>query len=179
MLVEMAKKLYIPKNFPIKGTIGFLVGQMENVRMSLLNEIKDLTQEEIDYTPNIDKVETIGTLLFHIADVENSWMFEAIDGQELDFDKWKYSFPLRQTLNPRQQTGKPLEYYLALLNETRENVKKRIEGFSEKDAINNYSNRFGDFTLEWVLYHNQQHESHHIGQINLLKRMYRYSIGKV
>ena len=169
----MAKLLSISRDFPNKGTIGFLVGQMEDVRTLLLNEIKGLTQEEIDYTPDVNTVETIGTLVFHIADVENSWMFEAVDGQKLDFDKWKYAFPLRQTLNPRQQTGKPLDYYLEILKETRENVKKRIEKFTDEDLQKHYSNRFGNFTLEWVLYHNQQHESHHIGQINLLKRLYR------
>ena len=41
-----------------------------------------------------------------------------------------------------------------------------------------YTNRFGTFTLEWVLYHNSQHESNHIGQINLLKRIRKHEICK-
>ena len=88
--------------------ISFLLGEMEDVRNLLLKEIEDLNQEELDFTPEIDKIETIGTLIFHIADVENSWMFEAVEGQELDLETWKYAFPLRQQLDPRQQTGKPL-----------------------------------------------------------------------
>ena len=163
----------IKDGYPFEGRLGYLVGQMIDVRKLLLKEIEDLSQDELDYTPDINKFETIGTLIFHIADVENSWMFEAVDGQELDFEKWKYSFPLRQNLDPRQQTGKNLAYYNNILKVTRENVIARIEKFKDSDLKKEYSNRYGRFTLEWVLYHNTQHESHHIGQINLLKRLKR------
>ena len=168
--------LQITRDNSFDTRIAYIIGEMENVRQLLLKEIKDLTQGELDFTPDIDKIETIGTLLFHIADVENSWMFEAVEGQELDMETWKYAFPLRQQLSPRQQTGKPLEHYLKILNETRENVKKILMKFRDKDLNKEFSNRFGEFTLEWVLFHNQQHESHHIGQINLLKRLYRQKI---
>ena len=168
--------LQITRDNSFDTRIAYIVGEMENVRQLLLKEIKDLTQGELDFTPDINKIETIGTLLFHIVDVENSWMFEAVEGQELDMETWKYAFPLRQQLSPRQQTGKPLEHYLKILNETRENVKKILMKFRDNDLNKEYSNRFGEFTLEWVLFHNQQHESHHIGQINLLKRLYRQKI---
>ena len=168
--------LLIARDNSFDTRIAYIVGEMENVRQLLLKEIKDLTQEELDYTPDIDKIETIGTLLFHIADVENSWMFEAVESQELDMETWKYAFPLRQQLDPRQQTGKPLDYCLKILSDTREKVLQNVIKFRDSDLDKQYSNRFGNFTLEWVLFHNQQHESHHIGQINLLKRMYRHNI---
>lgn len=168
----------IPRDKNYNERISFLLGEMDDTRNLLLNEIKDFTQEELDFTPDIDKVETIGTLLFHIADVENSWMFEAVEGEELDLETWKYSFPLRQQLDPRQQTGKPLEHYIKLLEEVRSNVKKNMIKYTDKDLQKVFTNRFGTFTLEWVLYHIAQHESHHLGQINILKRLKKYNIFK-
>ena len=168
----MTEELVISRNIQIKGSIGFLIGQMDDVRNLLLKEIEGLTQEVIDFTPNIHKIETIGTLLFHIADVENSWMFEFVDGEKLDMESWKYAFPLRQSLDPPQLTGKPLEHYLEILRETREKVRNRVARFREADATRMFSNDWAKYSLEWVLYHNQQHESHHVGQINLLKRLY-------
>ena len=170
--------LEIEKDMRYSERIAFILGEMEDTRKLLLEQIKDLTQEELDFTPDIDKIETIGTMIFHIVDVENSWMFEAVEGEELDLDIWKYAFPLRQQLNPRQQTEKPLSYYLDLLTKTRENILKNMEKYTDKDLEKVYSNRFGTFTLEWVLYHNSQHESNHIGQINLLKRIYKHKICK-
>ena len=170
--------LEIKRDMKYSERISFILGEMEDTRKLLLEQIKDLTQEELDYSPDIDKIETIGTMIFHIVDVENSWMFEAVEGEELDLETWKYAFPLRQQLNPRQQTGRPLSYYLDLLTKTREKLLKNLEKYTDKDLEKVYSNRFGTFTLEWVLYHNSQHESNHIGQINLLKRIYKHKICK-
>lgn len=164
----------IDTNYPKK--LSFLIGQMIDTRNLLLKQIEDLTQEELDFSPDIDNIETIGTLLFHIADVENSWMFEAVEGKELDLETWKYAFPLRQQLNPRQQTGKPLPHYINILNDIRDKVLKNLLKFNDNDLKKEYSNRFGTFDLEWVLYHNVQHESNHIGQINILKRLLRHKI---
>ena len=170
--------LEIKRDMKYSERISFILGEMEDTRKLLLEQIKDLTQEELDYSPDIDKIETIGTMIFHIVDVENSWMFEAVEGEELDLETWKYAFPLRQQLNPRQQTGRPLSYYLDLLTKTREKLLKNLEKYTDKDLEKVYSNRFGTFTLEWVLYHNSQHESNHIGQINLLKRIRKHEICK-
>jgi len=171
----MSDKLIVPRDSKTEGTISFLLGQMADVRRLLLEQIEGLTQEELDFSPDINKFETIGTLLFHIADVENSWMFEFVDGQELDFEEWKYAFPLRQKLDPRQKTGKSLAYYLEILEKTRAAVVQRVRQFSSEEATRMFFHpaQQASYSLEWVLHHNQQHESHHIGQINLLKRWYR------
>ena len=93
-------------------------------------------------------------------------------------ETWKYAFPLRQQLDPRQQTGKPLQHYIDLLQETRNNFLTNMLKYTDEDLQKEFSNRFGNFNLEWVLYHNVQHESHHIGQINMLKRLLRHNIYK-
>ncbi|MHA2029228.1 MAG: hypothetical protein ACW99Q_07545, partial [Candidatus Kariarchaeaceae archaeon] len=54
----------------IPGSLGIIFGEMDEVRQLLLKQVKGISQEILDYTPDINKFETIGTLLFHIADVE-------------------------------------------------------------------------------------------------------------
>ena len=156
-------------------SLSLIFAEMEEVRRSLLREIKDLTQEQLDYSPDINKFETIGTMIFHIVDVENSWIFEHIDKEELDFEKWKYAFPLtlRKKLTPRQEIGKPLSHYLNLLSEYREKTRKRIAKFHEEGASEIHTSKMGKTSVEWVLFHIQRHESHHTGQINLVKRLYK------
>jgi uncharacterized damage-inducible protein DinB len=51
---------------------------MTEIRERLLNIIEDLDEEALDYTPSERKVETIGTLLLHIAAVELGWILEDI-----------------------------------------------------------------------------------------------------
>lgn len=168
--------LEIPIDNNYSSKLSFLIGQMVDTRKLLLKEVEGITQEMLDFSPDINNMETIGTLLFHIADVENSWMFEAVEGEDLDLATWKYAFPLRQQLNPRQQTGKPLSYYIDILDEVRNKVLTNLLNYNDNDLKKEYSNRFGNFNLEWVLYHNVQHESQHIGQINTLKRFLKHNI---
>jgi uncharacterized damage-inducible protein DinB len=170
--VPSRKTFSIPDN-NIPGSLGIIFGEMEEVRRLLLKQVKGISQEILDYTPDINKFETIGTQLFHIADVENSWIFEHIDGEQLDYEQWKYAFGIREKLDPPQLTKKPLDYYLTILNDVREKIKDRIFEFKEEDAKNIFSSSLGKTTLEWVLFHIHQHESHHIGQINLNKRLFK------
>ena len=103
---DTKRLLELKKNSEFSGELSTFVAQMKAVRTRLLEQLEDLTDDMLDFTPDIHKIETIGTLLLHIADVENSWIFENIDGEVIDFEKWKYAFPLRQTLDPPQLTGK-------------------------------------------------------------------------
>ena len=120
MLMETVT-FWIDDNEP-NPRLAKLILMLNNVRESLLRELKDVSQEALDYTPNMKKIETIGTLLLHIAGVEWSWIFEDIHKMDMDFEEWKYSFALRQNLDPPQLTGKSLGFYLDKLNEVRKSV---------------------------------------------------------
>ncbi|RMG30177.1 MAG: DinB family protein [Methanobacteriota archaeon] len=149
--------------------MGLLKGMLQDTRNYLLKEIEGITQDELDFSPDPARIETVGTMLFHIADVENSWIFEHIAGEEIDFEKWKYAFPLR--IGIPQRIGKPLEFYLETLKEVRLNVLEFLEQFDETDLDRMFESKMGSTTLEWALFHIHRHEQHHVGQINLLRRL--------
>ena len=153
--------------------INTLYAMMNDTRKMLQRVVKDLTVAEIDYTPDDRTVETIGTLLYHIAGVEWGWIFMDIGGRELDEEKWKFGFPLRKQVNIEQISGKPITYYLNLLEEVRKPVFEYLTQISD-DILEQKIDVDGELhTVEWIFYHIFEHELTHIGQIRLLKRLYK------
>jgi uncharacterized damage-inducible protein DinB len=144
---------------------------MQEMRERLLKTVKDLTLEELDYTLNERKVETIGTLLLHIAGVEWGWIFGDIDGQEMEFEKFKHAFALAPEVNIPQLKGQELQFYIDKLNKTRLEVYQRLVKFMDDDLDKIVESEGKKFSVEWILFHLIEHEAMHIGQILLLKRL--------
>jgi len=140
----------------------------------LLEMMEDVTADQLDYSPDMDTIETIGSLLEHIAAVNWSWVLEDIDGQEMDYERFKYGFALRSSNKIGQQIGKPKQYYLDKIEEVRDEILPRLRQFSDDDLQQEFiADEVVNFTLEWLFFHLINHEAMHIGQISLLKRLYR------
>jgi uncharacterized damage-inducible protein DinB len=145
-------------------------------RSRVLEILEDVTDEMLDFTPDSSSVESIASLLYHIAGVEWSWVFEDLDGREMDYEIWKYAFALRDFHDIEQLTGKPKQFYLDLILRTREEIMDRLKEFEDHDLTKEFTlsdNPDITFTLEYVLFHLINHEALHLGQISLLKRLYR------
>lgn len=147
------------------------LAQMNEIRERLLNIIEDVDEEALDYTPSERKIETIGTLLLHIAAVELSWIYEDIYKEEIDYDEWKYAFPLRSNINLPQLKGKGKNYYLKKLQNVRKSITERLQ--VEKNLARIVQSDDQQYSIEWILFHLVEHEALHIGQINLLNRLYK------
>ncbi len=152
--------------------IARFVAMFDNNRERLLYKLKDVTDEILDFTPDEKTVETIGTLLYHIAAVEHDWIFYDIDKQEIDEERWKYAFATRSD-DIDQLKGKGLQFYLDALQEVRDKIFNRFKKFSDNDLKRSIESEGKTFTIEWILFHLLNHEAVHIGQISLLKRLYR------
>ena len=146
---------------------------LQEVRERLLSIIDVLAEETLDFTPDERNFETIGTLLFHIAAIEWSWVFEDIDGLEMDYENFKHAFALRPDVDIPQLKGKNKQFYLNQMKEVREEVFQRLTKFSDEDLDNIVETKAYKFSIEWILFHILEHETMHIGQILLLKRLYK------
>ena len=174
---EMDAKVLKSKEFKeLSSRVALWYSIMQEMRERLLRIIEDLTQEELDYTSNERKVETIGTLLLHIAGVEWGWIFGDIDGQEMEFEKFKHAFALRPEVNIPQLEGQKLQFYIDTLNETRQEVYQRLKKFKDDDLDKIVESEGKKYSIEWILFHLIEHEAMHIGQILLLKRVYSEEI---
>ena len=146
---------------------------MDETRKRLFEQIEGISQEQLEFTPSERKIETIGTLLFHILAVEYSWIYKDIFKEEMDYEEYKYAFALREDLHPPQLTGKPLSFYVDKMNSLRNRVFSTLKTWKNEDLDREVTSGKNTFTIYWILYHVNYHESIHIGQINFLKRLYK------
>jgi hypothetical protein len=161
------KKGYSPQ-------IGTLVSQMGFMRWQVLNSVKGMSQQELDFLLDA-KANRIGALLLHLAAVEKFYQLNTFEGVAHDKmpEAWKQKWGMPMELGePARKAivGNNLEYYLNILNETRENT---LAEFRKRDdawlmsvdktwgwgPTNNY--------CKW--FHVTEHEANHNGQIKMLK----------
>jgi hypothetical protein len=154
--------------------IGTLVSMMAWLRPEITGTVKGMTTEQLDWLLDA-KANTIGALLYHLAATDafyHEHTFKGLPWGKFDPDIMK-KFDVAMELGEpaRQQIkGNNVDFYLDLLKETRENTlaefKKRDDKWfmavDEKwpwGPTNNY--------CKW--FHVCEHESHHLGQIAMLK----------
>ncbi|MCP4632178.1 MAG: DinB family protein [candidate division Zixibacteria bacterium] len=159
-----------PEGYP--PAIGKYLYMMEDVRERTLNYIQGLTVEQLSWHPN-PRVESIGTLLLHIAAIEFSYIQEDIMQREMG-EEWKIAFPIR--FNIPQISGKELDYFVDKLNEVRNETKAILKTLTDEDlnreiTLHDSGDSPTKFSIEWILYHLVEHEAHHKGQIAVMKRL--------
>jgi Protein of unknown function (DUF664) len=153
--------------------IGTLVSMLAFTRMQVMHNVKGLSQQDLDFLLD-GKANTIGALLLHLAATETYYGMNTFGGMK--WDSWsedikkKWDIPMNLGEPARKAIkGNNLDYYLNILNESREKnlaeFRKRDDkwlGVVEKDgdwSANNYA--------KW--FHVAEHESNHDGQIKFLK----------
>ena len=155
--------------------VGTLVSEMAWMRQQVVYTVKGLTQPQLDFLLDA-KANRIGALLLHLAAAEKFYQlttFEGIHPRDLEhtpaFKDWDLPMELGE---PARQTikGHNLDYYLNILQQTREQT---LSEFRKRDDawLMTVDNTWGwgptNNLCKW--FHVCEHESHHAGQIALLK----------
>lgn len=161
----------LEKSQDLSPRVATWYSQMEEQRKRLFRMVEELDDGMLDFSPDERKIETIGTLLLHIAAVEWSWIFEDIEGRTMDFQRWKHAFALRPTVDIPQLKGKTKDFYLDRLVKVREEVYQRLSKLNDHNLDQMVGSDQNKFSIEWILFHILEHEALHIGQINLLLRL--------
>ena len=162
------KKGYAPQ-------IGTLVSMMAWMRSTMLSSVKGMAQKDLDYLIDAN-ANTVGALLLHLAATDafyHAITFQGISMKELpEAFKEKWGMPMELGEPARKGIkGHDLDYYLNILNETREQTlaefRKRDDAWLlavDKNwpwgPTNNY--------CKW--FHVCEHESNHNGQIKFLRK---------
>jgi uncharacterized damage-inducible protein DinB len=154
--------------------IGTLTSMLDFTRRQVLNNVKGLSQQDLDFLLDA-KANTIGALLLHLAATETYYQMNTFDGM-----KWgSWSEEVKKTWDIPMNLGEPArkaikgnspDYYLDALHQIREKslaeFRKRDDKWlatvvTEEDfSANNYA--------KW--FHVAEHESNHDGQIKFLRR---------
>ncbi|MFD1020828.1 DinB family protein [Thalassobacillus hwangdonensis] len=152
--------------------IGELVSMLEHTRAVTLNEIAELKQAELDHVPN-GSGNTIGALLMHIAAIEYVHQvisFERRDLNEEELLRWGAALELGDKAR-EEIKGKPVDYYLEVLREVREDT---LHTLAEKDDSWLFEEYKWDngvaHNLYYLWYHVMEDEISHRGQIRAMLR---------
>lgn len=161
---------------PVEGysvKLGLYLAQMEETRQRTLEYIAGLSKDTMSWIPG-ERCECIGTLILHIAAVERSWIGEDIERREME-SWWEIAFPIR--LGIPQVKGYSMDYYLGILETTRQETREALKKLSDSDLtrmitpLESESDEEKEYSIEWILFHLIEHEALHAGQISLLKRL--------
>jgi uncharacterized damage-inducible protein DinB len=154
--------------------IGTLVSMMAWCRNAVVSAVKGMSVEQLDYLLD-NKANTIGALLFHLASTDAFYHEHTFKG--IAWGSWEASvekkFGVAMELGePARQSikGNSLDFYLTLLNETREST---LAEFRKRDdhwlMTVDKTWGWGPTNIYCKWFHVCEHESHHQGQIALLK----------
>ena len=161
---------------PLEGyspQIGTLVSMLNYNRYTIINSVKALSLEQIDYLHD-QKANSIAALVMHLGAVEKYYQVNSFEGRqefsEKDQKFWGSAMDLGDE-GRKNIKGKHIKYYLDLLEEVR---KKTLEEFKKKDdqwllAIDPEWSKETPLNTYWKWFHVCEHESNHRGQISWLK----------
>lgn len=151
--------------------VGRWLAAMEDARRDTLRELETVSPEMLDWRPDAP-LNSIGTLLYHIALVEASWLlediFEVDPGPEwlqalLPFEDRDGSGRLIQV------DGEPLATRLERLGAVRRYLLERLRPMSNDDFHRIRHLERYDAAPDWVLHHLLQHEAEHRSHIAWLR----------
>jgi uncharacterized damage-inducible protein DinB len=154
--------------------IGTLVSMMDWCRNAVTSVVEGMTTEQLDFLLD-DKANTIGALLYHLAATDAFYHEHTFKGVE--WDKWDKA--VADKFNTAMELGEParkaikgnnLDFYISLLKETREKTYSEFKKRDDKWLMTVDQKWFWGPTNNYCKwFHVCEHESHHQGQISLIK----------
>ena len=160
------------------------MAQLDDQSERLIKDLVGITPAELEWQPQRG-MNTIGMLLAHNAIVEVLWSQVGVAGEPVNTQpvigleaRDGDGMPLpADGAPPVHLAGKPVSYYLDLLQRARAFAKQKamLLRDSEMEIIRSRTRRDGtvnEFNPRWVLYHMVEHFAGHYGQILLLRHQY-------
>lgn len=167
---------------PLNGVdpeIGRWLWALQDVRRRYtMRHVKDLDERLVDWEGPDGQENAIGSLLYHIALVEMSWLYEDLKGLTDLPPAVKPDFPFPSREPDRNHLTRvlsvPLAEHVARLDRSREVFLKELEGMSPEDWRRlrrppDFEEVNYEVTPEWAVFHLVEHEAGHAFQISSLK----------
>jgi uncharacterized damage-inducible protein DinB len=163
--------------YPVE--IGAWLWTMADSRRRTKNWLEGISQEVIDWVPP-DGVNTIGTLLYHIAAVEMEWLhFDVLGLDEYPPEvKDLLPYPAHDEQdNLTRVAGELLETHLERLDACREIFLKAFEEIDPHTFTHARETESSMVTPQWVVHLLAQHEADIRGQIGELRTRAEIALG--
>jgi len=169
---------------PLDGyepVIAIWLWALQDTRQRSLDSFEGLDDPTVNWVP-VGGTNSIGSLLYHVAAVEMSWLYEDILGaddfpQEIDalmkYDVREDGENLTSVIN------ESLSSHLDRLSKCRQYFLSALKGMSVDEFRRLRMMKDYEVTPEWVIHHLMQHEAEHRGQIGEIRGMAERAFGKV
>ena len=160
------------KIIPAEGAspqIGVLIAMLEDLKDRVENQVKNMSQYEIDFLHD-EKANRIGALIMHLAAAEKYYQVLTFENREFnqeEKDIWEVALNLDQDGRDFIK-GHNIQYYLDIFNEVR--AKTIIELKKRDDAWLQEIQTKYNFNNFYCWFHVMEHQSSHLGQISFLKK---------
>ncbi len=150
--------------------IGPWLWALQDARQRTMGQLEGLTPAVIDWLPP-DGGSSIGTILYHIADIEADWLYAEVLEQSFPPEVAAlFPFATRDSQGHLTQVpGFSLEEHLRRLEAVRALLLGVFQQMDLSDFRRVRSLEYYDVTPEWVLHHLMQHEAEHRSQIGALR----------
>ncbi len=150
--------------------IGRWLWALQEGRQRTMRELGRLVPAMIDWMPPGNE-SSIGTVLYHLADIEADWLYVEVLEQSLPPEVAAlFPYPTRDEHGTLTQVkGFSLEQHRSRLETVRGlllDVYQQMD-LAEFRRVRSFPDY--DVTPEWVLHHMMQHEAEHRGQIGSLR----------
>lgn len=162
--------------------IGRWLWALEEVRRRTLRLVEGMNQQTLDWQGPDGRENSVGSLLYHIALVEMSWLFMDIQLREIP-PAVQADFPCAMATSQGRVTPVlqvDLAEHLARLAGSRSVLLHELQGMTIDDWHRPRGAADTDFqvTPAWAVFHLVEHEAGHAAQIGALKaRAARAGIG--
>lgn len=155
--------------------IGELISMLEHTRSVTLEELSDISREELEYVDDPGG-NAIGSLLMHIAAIEHVHQiisFEERDLTEEESSTWGKALNLGNLTNQHNH-GLDADDYLEALQKVRSVTVSAFSRLSDHWLHEERKWENGvSYNFYYIWYHVMEDEINHRGQIRLLRRKYR------
>lgn len=162
-----------------ESEIGRWLWSLEDCRARTLSNLTGLTQAALDWRPR-PEANSIASLLYHIAAVEASYVFEdLLDSQPFPTELERVLTDDVRTADGSltQVSGDSLSSHLERLAVCRRLLLEAYQPMSLAEfrrvrQLSEYS-----ISAEWIVHHLMQHEGEHRGQIETLRELASLALG--
>ncbi len=149
--------------------VGRAIWPVEDARRRTAHTLAGMDMQRVDWAPPGEA--SLGTLLYHVAAIEASWLYEEALGRPLPpAVEALFPYPVRDAQERLTAvTGESLDTHWARLVEVRRRLlaayqTMTLEDFRRVRALPEY-----DVSPEWVLHQLMQHEAEHRGHMAALR----------
>lgn len=175
------RKFFVEQGVGKSELADYLLAIKHDARATTISYLKDIQEEELDWQP-FEGWNSVAALLEHIIAGDRDFNITFIEGRELtELEKGQILPGAELGKYADGFKGRPVAYYIALLQETYEETRNAIIAM-EPDAF--LKRRYEDYDningsdLAWILFHGAEDEVHHRGQISIIRKLYKEMKGK-